>query len=77
MKKNPPKKSVTNLHDVFFKEIYSQKEYSLDIFKLIFTPAQFKIFDWRTLKSEVTVSIDEEWNEKRADLVFFSRNQKN
>ena len=58
------------IHDAFFKEIYSQKRYCLDIFRLIFTPKQFALFDWDTLKSEATVSVDNQWREKRADLVF-------
>ena len=68
------KKRDTNfLHDHFFKEVFSRREYCLDIFKLVLTPAQFKLFDWTTLRSEVTISVDKEWREKRADLVFSAR----
>ena len=58
------------IHDAFFKEIYSQTKYCLDIFRLIFTPKQFALFDWDTLISEATVAVDSKWKETRADLVF-------
>ena len=60
----------TSPHDPLFREIYSQKKYRLDIFKLVLTPAQFHLFDWRTLKSELTVTLNQQWQEQRADLVF-------
>ena len=64
------KKGHNFIHDAFFKEIYSQTRYCLDIFRLIFTPKQFALFDWDTLKSEATVAVDDKWKETRADLVF-------
>ena len=68
--KVPAKKGHNFIHDAFFKEIYAQERYCLDIFRLIFTPKQFALFDWDTLKSEATVSVDSKWKEARADLVF-------
>ena len=67
MKKKSSKHSI---HDLFFKEVYSNKRYSLDIFVLILTPSEFSLFDWETLKSEMTSFIDHDQKEKRMDLVF-------
>ena len=58
------------IHDIFFKEIYADKKYSLDIFKLVLTPSEFSLFDWKTLKSEMTSFIDTEQREKRMDITF-------
>ena len=64
------KSSKHSIHDLFFKEVYSNKRYSLDIFVLILTPSEFSLFDWDTLKSEMTSFIDHDQKEKRMDLVF-------
>ena len=58
------------IHDIFFKEIYADKKYSLDIFKLVLTPSELSLFDWKTLKSEMTSFIDTEQREKRMDITF-------
>ncbi len=62
--------SKKQLHDAFFKEIFGDKKYCLDIFRLVLTPEQFAMFDWSTIQSELTTLIDEELNEKRIDLIF-------
>ena len=64
------KKSKAFLHDVFFKEIYTQTKYCLDLFRLLFTPQEMALFDWDTLKSEVTTFIDHNLTEKRTDLLL-------
>ncbi len=58
------------IHDIFFKEIYADKRYSLDIFKLVLTKTEYSLFDWKTLKSELTSFVDTEQREKRMDLTF-------
>ena len=57
-------------HDIFFKEVYSNTRYCLDIFKLVLTPSEFALFDWTSLKSEISSFIDSEQQEKRMDLTF-------
>ena len=61
---------TNSLHDAFFKEIYSNRRYSLDIFRLTLSEKEFDLFDWKTLKSEATVFMDKRLKEKRMDLVF-------
>ena len=61
------------LHDAFFKEIFGDKKYCLDIFRLVLTSEQFAMFDWKSIKTELTTLIDEELNETRTDLVFSVR----
>ena len=58
------------IHDRFFKEIFSHLKYALDLFRLIFTKAEFALFDWASLKSEATTFIDKKGLEKRTDLQF-------
>ncbi len=67
------KKSKAFLHDIFFKEIYTQPNYCLDLFRLIFTPQEMALFNWRTLKSEVTTFIDQDSKEKRTDLLLSAK----
>ena len=64
------KKICKIIHDIFFKELYSDTRYCLDIFKLVLTPSEFALFDWRSLKSEISSFIDSEQREKRMDLIF-------
>ena len=79
----PPKKTSTKptekkisvkptlqTHSSFFIEVFSKKEYGLDIFKSVLEPSQFELFDWKTLKPEMNIFIDEQGNEKRVDLLF-------
>ncbi len=67
------KKSKAFLHDIFFKEIYTQTKHCLDLFHLLFTPQEMALFDWNTLKSEVTTFIDQDSKEKRTDLLLSAR----
>ena len=64
------KNSKKALHDYFFQDVYSQKEYSLDLFRLVFTKEEFRLFNWKTLKTELTTFIDSEWKQKRMDVAF-------
>ena len=63
-------KKSTNLHDLLFREVFSEPRYCLDIFRLVFKPKVFDLFNWKTLRSEATVVIDEAMKEKRTDLTF-------
>ena len=70
--KNKPETQISksSLHDVFFRGVFGEKKYSMDIFKLILTPNEFKFFNWRTLKLEANTFINEYLKESRTDLVF-------
>ncbi|MCY4643590.1 MAG: Rpn family recombination-promoting nuclease/putative transposase [Bacteriovoracales bacterium] len=61
------------LHDLLFKETYQKPKYALDIFRLVFTKKEFGLFNWKTLRPELTTYVDEEWKEKRTDLLFSVR----
>ena len=63
-------KPTLQTHSSFFIEVFSKKEYGLDIFRYAFEDSQFELFDWKTLKSEMNIFIDEQGNEKRVDLLF-------
>ena len=65
----PPSRRA-NLHDSVFKQIYSRRRYCLDIFRLVLTPQEFKLFNWNTLKPQITTFVDEQGQEKRTDLIF-------
>ena len=64
------KNSKKAIHDYLFQDVYSQKEYSLDLFRLVFTAQEFCLFNWKTLKTELTTFIDSEWKQKRMDVAF-------
>ncbi|MCY4643129.1 MAG: Rpn family recombination-promoting nuclease/putative transposase, partial [Bacteriovoracales bacterium] len=64
------KKLKGPIHDHLFKGVYQGTRYALDIFSLVLTKREFQLFNWKTLRSELTDYIDEEGKEKRADLVF-------
>ena len=72
MEQTLPQKSKKNnsLHDLFFREVYSKEKYSLDIFRLTLSRRQFALFNWTTLKSEMTSFISSDGREKRTDLAF-------
>ena len=54
----------------FVYEIYSKERYVLDLFRLVLTPEEFDLFDWKTLQSKVTVFVDQVFREQRADVIF-------
>ena len=64
------------IHDTFFKDVYSEPKYSLDLFRLVLSKREQALFDWNTLKFALTTFIDERAREKRVDLLF-SVNLKN
>ena len=66
----PQKSATINLHDRLFRDVYSKERNSMDLFRLIFTPYEFGLFDWETVHAEFTEFWDEELREKRADLIF-------
>ena len=63
-------KPTLQTHNSLFIEVFSKKEYGLDIFRYALKPSQFELFNWKTLKSEMNIFIDEQGNEKRVDLLF-------
>ena len=58
-------KKQPSLHDAFFKEFFSRPEFAFELFKLVFSQEEMKIFDWPKLKPE-----KDSLQDKRADLVF-------
>ncbi len=72
----PPKKTSekrkqqSQSHNALFNETFLNERYCLDIFRLVLTTQEFKLFNWKTLKPEITVFTDEEGNERRIDLLF-------
>ena len=57
------------LHDHFFKEVYSQPKYCVDILSLVLSEKEMSLFDWNTLKTEATTFIDQSARERRMDLL--------
>ena len=57
------------LHDHFFKEVYSQPKYCVDILSLVLSKQEMSLFDWNTLGTETTTFIDQSAREKRMDLL--------
>lgn len=55
----------TSHHDVFFKEFYSNPQFALELFQLIFSSEEMKAYDWAELKIE-----KDTFKGKRADLVY-------
>ena len=64
------KKPKAFLHDALFKDAYSNVRYSLDIFRLVFTKAEFALFDWTTLVIEASTLITKQMKERRTDIIF-------
>ena len=64
MTKSKIKKPV-NHHDMFFKSVYSDPKFALELFQLIFSKEELEACDWKNLKPE-----KDSLKEKRADLVF-------
>ena len=61
---------TNNIHDIFFKKIYLEDKYTLDLFKLIFTKEEFSLFNWQTLKSQRNEFVSSENHSKFSDCVF-------
>ena len=68
--KKTSEKRKQQSHNALFNETFINERYCLDIFRLVFTAQEFKLFNWKTLKPEITVFTDEEGNERRIDLLF-------
>ena len=68
--KKIPEKRKQQAHNALFNETFINEKYGLDIFRLVFKPSEFKLFNWKTLKPEMTVFTDEQGHEKRVDLLF-------
>ena len=59
-----------NVHNNFFKEFFSTKRYGAEFLRLVLRPAQFNLFNWDTLRSEMETFFTSEGSEKRTDLIF-------
>ena len=67
---HPENEKTQNLHDLLFKEVFSKEKYCVDIFRLALRKKEFHLFDWETLKLEVSTFVDKKWREKRMDLII-------
>ncbi len=64
-KNSMPHKSSHAPHDLFFKDIFSQKKFAIELLSLIFSPEEQKLFQFNTLKEEKTI-----FKSQKADLIF-------
>ncbi|MCY4513048.1 MAG: Rpn family recombination-promoting nuclease/putative transposase [Bdellovibrionales bacterium] len=64
-KQNQPAKQIGH-HDKFFKSLYSNPDFALELFRLIFSKEEIKAYNWKQLKPEKDTFPDG----SRADLVF-------
>ena len=69
----PENEKTQNLHDLLFKEVFLKEKYCVDIFRLALSKKEFQLFDWETLKLEVSTFVDKKWREKRMDLIISVR----
>ena len=76
MNKKPENNTPPFLHDHFVRKVLSETGYCLDVFKLIFSPEQMAMFDWSTLRTELSSIIDEKGCEKRMDMLVSVRRKK-
>ena len=56
-------------HDTYFREVFSQEKYSLDIFRLALPKKLFNLLDWSSLKAEMQTFLDDEMRESRTDIL--------
>ena len=59
-------KAFTAAHDKFFKNLYQNPVLAVDIFRIIFPPEVFALYDWANLRLEKDSFVDG----LRADLIF-------
>ena len=63
--------SGSKIHDRFVKKLLSDfKEFPLDVFRLVFTPSEFRLFRWDTIKTKTNTYVTENYEEKLTDAVF-------
>lgn len=65
--------SVKNIHDKFFKLVFSEPEVSIDLFKHHLPPDVFNKIDLDTLKLSNKSFISEEYADKYSDLVYSAK----
>ena len=53
------------IHDLLFKEIFSNKKFAKELFSLLLTSKEMKLFNWGSLTEE-----KDNFKNKRADLIF-------
>ena len=76
MKKELTKSKIkdrSNIHDLYYKDVFSNKIYGLKFLKFVLTPSQFDLFNWDTLHSEMETLVSPEGRERRTDLIFSVR----
>ena len=69
-KKNSKKIKNKNIHDSIFRKTYQNKSNALDLFQIILTKKEYKLFQWSTLQTELTTHFNKDWEETVADLIF-------
>ena len=61
--------SKGSIHNNFTSDLFADGKFSLDIFRVVFPPAKFNLFNWDTLRAEATVYADTKGS-STADMVF-------
>ena len=74
MKKTPkaPVKKTLQLdaHDLFFKRVTENEEHALEWLRLAIPSDLYNDFDWTGLRSEASTYVDENFRERRTDLIL-------
>ena len=64
-KQNNHIQKTPNPHDRFFKRFYSQPQFAIELFQLIFSQKELSAYDWKNLKTENNML-----ENKIADLIY-------
>ena len=62
--------SIKNIHDKFFRDIFSDPQVSVDLFKHHLPPKIFKKIDLKSLRLTNKSFVNEEYADKHSDLVY-------
>ncbi len=56
-------------HDAFFRAVFKEEKYCVDLFRLALNEEEFDAFDWSTLSNDTDTHFTSNWKERRPDLV--------
>ena len=57
-------------HDDFFRAIFKDVNYAVDLLRLALTEEEFSAFDWSALSNDTRTLFTSEWKRRRPDLVL-------
>ena len=55
--------------DAFYRAVFKDEKYCVDLFRLVLSEEEFDAFDWSTLSNDADTLFTSDWNERRPDLV--------